>query len=77
MKFGWQTAKSHILRDITSSEEETHLYLPREDLPAQDQEVEDCGGGEGWGEGELAAAVKLRCQPAHVKRDGMMLMFQT
>ncbi|KAL1276685.1 hypothetical protein QQF64_036308 [Cirrhinus molitorella] len=24
MKFGWQTAKSHILRDITSSEEETH-----------------------------------------------------
>ncbi len=74
----WEpVSKSPILRDTMTAphqERSPAPHLPREVLPAEDQGSED--GGEG--EGELAAAaVKLRCQPAHLKRDGMVLMFQT
>lgn len=80
----WEpVSKKPKLRAMTAhyQERNTTPKLLREVLPAkdQDQEEEDKGEGEGEGEGELAAAaaVKLRFQPAHLKRDGMMLTFQT
>ncbi|MGL5904719.1 MAG: hypothetical protein ACRCZO_18695 [Cetobacterium sp.] len=78
----WEpVSKKPKLRAMTAHYQEKNPIpkLLREILPAKDQEKEEEDEGEGEGEGELAAAaaVKLRFQTAHLKRDGMMLTFQT
>lgn len=85
MKTGCLSAKKHLLKDMmTAPHQERSLIpqLPREVLQPEDQEAEAEGEREEEvlyeGEEEVAAeAVKQRCQPAHLRRDGMMLIFQT
>lgn len=75
MNYGSQPVKRQVQRNTMTAfrQKRSHILpLSKEFLEAEGQE----GGGEEEEEGELAA-VKLRCQPVHLKRDGMIQMLQT